>query len=304
MDLGLKDIGFTFIVGAITILGFELILFYFLNTNITGFFSGKIGLGVAPKKSKLNANTTGSNNQMESIIGTSGFLLLSFTIGIIVEDASYKFMDPDKIPIFEEWLSNIYPQRKKMDVASVHVLMNDCDKLIPNSLGKDLARVNAFTKGLYHPDSYKRDTINQIEQWFVNSNPESSPIRMWPKFNKSVEGAIKGLYYVAKNTVFLKENYYDELKRIQNRIDLSRSLLILSVIYFFISLPFAIIALFYKGSNRIPLRSYLIVYITFLSAWYFSNLAYRRESEEFNKRVFGYFSTMLLNERLFKSEGK
>lgn len=48
MDLGIKEIGITFIVGAFFILGLELILFYFFGLQLTGFFQGAWGL--TPRK--------------------------------------------------------------------------------------------------------------------------------------------------------------------------------------------------------------------------------------------------------------
>jgi len=38
MDLGLKELGITLMVGAFFILGLEAIMHYFFNTQLTGFF--------------------------------------------------------------------------------------------------------------------------------------------------------------------------------------------------------------------------------------------------------------------------
>jgi hypothetical protein len=45
MESALKDLGVTFLVGAIAILGIEFVLHYLLNIDLTGFFRGRLGLG-------------------------------------------------------------------------------------------------------------------------------------------------------------------------------------------------------------------------------------------------------------------
>ena len=46
MEPGIKELGSTFIVGAFTILGLELILYYFFEKTLTGFFQGRLGLQI------------------------------------------------------------------------------------------------------------------------------------------------------------------------------------------------------------------------------------------------------------------
>lgn len=57
MDFGLKEIGITFMVGAFTILGFELVLFYLCGLGITGFFRERLGFTNIKKTPKMNRST-------------------------------------------------------------------------------------------------------------------------------------------------------------------------------------------------------------------------------------------------------
>jgi len=103
MDLGIKELGITFMVGAFTILGFELLLHHFFNIQLTGFFKGKLGLD-----GQESTNQTASAKRLsrrvevdakEQTMKTAVFIGLAFAIGILAEDLSYKYVDSIQFPI-------------------------------------------------------------------------------------------------------------------------------------------------------------------------------------------------------------
>src|SRR5687768_3384197 len=105
MDFGLKELGITFMVGAFTILGFELVLYHLLAVSVTGFFRERLGfensdnekktkrLGGRPFHNKsLRANRKSTDDSFHSM-RLAVFIGFSFAIGILAEDISYKFVD-------------------------------------------------------------------------------------------------------------------------------------------------------------------------------------------------------------------
>jgi hypothetical protein len=94
MDLGIKELGITFLVGAFTILGLELILYYFLGIPLTGFFQGKLGLQ-GKKRTSNHRNTEVRDQTMRTAV----FIGLAFAVGILAEDISFKYVDSIQSPI-------------------------------------------------------------------------------------------------------------------------------------------------------------------------------------------------------------
>jgi hypothetical protein len=101
---------------------------------------------------------------------------------------------------------------------------------------------------------------------------------------------VGSIYYTAKNEVFRNDNYYDELRAYQFRIDFARafsfsSLIVLVVtLISFSSLPSRPPALRRQIAKRL-----LVLAIFFLCGYWIGRLAYTAEEREFDKRVYGYF---------------
>ena len=119
---------------------------------------------------------------------------------------------------------------------------------------------------------------------------------------QSFSSRVNEMYYNAKNKVFGHENYHQELSEIQDRISFSRSLALLCFVFF--SLHCALFLLFagvaFKNwkTHRIsdmdlgrvkPLGSLAVVYVLGMCL---AAMAYRSESDNFNKRVFGYYISL------------
>jgi hypothetical protein len=278
MDTALKDLGVTFLVGAFAILGFEFVLHYLLDKDLTGFFRGELGLTQASEGAK-------AAQEARSNIRTTVFVALAFAVGIVAEDASYKFMDSGWLPL----------QTNSKASMRAAVLMRKCDhdSLVPSRLGFELAQAHAFTRF-----TWAGAEAEPLEAWLSTCSTDAKPECHRIPTNIS---AIDGLYYFAKNTVYRNDNYYDEMRRIQTRSEFSRSVLILAS--FYAALAIAIIVLLKVLPSRQPgfqargtslrregLRVLtLLLFLAAISYW-----AFYRESLEFNKRAFGYFSSQLL----------
>lgn len=111
-------------------------------------------------------------------------------------------------------------------------------------------------------------------------------------------GAVaNSLYYRAKNTVYRQENYFAELSLVQTRIDFSRSLAFVSMLFVMVGI---LETVFYpstgstaNGAQRLPqmkrVGGFCAVYVAIGGV---GLSCFVSEEREFNSRVFGYYSTM------------
>lgn len=108
MDLGLKELGITFLVGAFTILGLEMILYHFCSIKLTGFFHGRLGLSDSPEKTRTPESKNGDESDRELTMRTAVFIGLAFAIGVLAEDVSEKYRDGLHIP-FNSVSGRVFP---------------------------------------------------------------------------------------------------------------------------------------------------------------------------------------------------
>src|SRR5262245_3656005 len=88
MELDLKELGLTLLVGAFTILSCEAILHYFFNIRVIGFFEGRLGLQrKAAPRSGANGDQAGRRDD-EATLTLAVFVAFAFAIGVIFEDFS------------------------------------------------------------------------------------------------------------------------------------------------------------------------------------------------------------------------
>jgi hypothetical protein len=338
MDLGIKELGITFLVGAFTILGIELILYHYFHIHLTGFFQGRLGLAGADAvdaEKKSNEDKDKAETK-ELTMRTAVFIGLAFAIGILAEDLSSKYRDSLFIP-FRSVSERILPDSLvgALDLPVIFdsrfktlIYLNDEQKLVPNALAKDLAYTQAFS----HVDPARG---KKIEEWIADDQNRCTPGRdataTCPSLSELTH-SIHKLYYYAKNNAYGHENYYDEMKRIQIRLDFSRSISMIALIYFCIAVfmlvplqlaPTSWLMRKLPGINawllkvkqslrtkrperevddprphqfsmlfRVPMVLLILFMVYFVGGW-----AYAREAEEFNKRAFGYFSSMQIKQK-------
>jgi hypothetical protein len=324
MDLGLKEIIITIMLGAYTLLGLEIILFALFRLRFKGFFRDTLGFD----RYRVPRNTSPYPMKIAVFIG------LSFGVGIVAEDLSYKFVD-NELPF---GLLSRYDSRVKS-------LIGDIESPAVNPLAKELALNGAFRISAENPEESRR-----TEAWILSGEPYHDPCAQTPE-HCFVKHSIIDLYYQAKNTVYTNPNYYDELKRIQARSDFTRSIAIIGFFYWAlipVLLLFLLAVRVYARRHRLRIvtrdasvseaedsnvivaaeherknrqqnlvrvhwasrRSFelsrakfttalelmgALTVIILLSGW-----AYTNETREFNKRAFGYFSTGLATSRVTK----
>ena len=122
----------------------------------------------------------------------------------------------------------------------------------------------------------------QLQRHGLYNNPDTSSV-------------ISQLYYTAKNTVYQHSNYFEELQLIQKRIDFSRAMVLMSALAVILSgIPCVIIySIKTQSSNERSSKVVFSPYLICILACISSSRNFVHEEKEFNKRVFGYFSTMM-----------
>src|SRR5262245_22459551 len=156
MDFGIKELGITFMVGAFTILGFELIFYCFFNKELTGFFSGRLGLqdeSASPNDLQTSQapNKADSDDKKETM-RLAVFVGLAFAVGILAEDASYSYVESLNIPfrrIPAAIVGRLSPTGAHFDStydSRLRTIITDPDNgnPAPQWLAMDLARTNSF----------------------------------------------------------------------------------------------------------------------------------------------------------------
>jgi len=315
MDLGLKELGITLMVGAFFILGLEAIMHYFFNTQLTGFFQDVLKSRAVSRATHADEQighediaATGSNQQKEHTASVVLFIAASFAVGIIAEDLSFKYVDSSGLPV-KTIPAKVLPKSiinlaglPTEDDDRVATLIADMSDPRPSPLIRDLAANDAFLI------SDRKGIGQKFQNWIKEPHCRpGDPVDKCPTVDE-VNGAIQSLYYHAKNTVYDNPHYYDELRRIQARLEFTRSLSLIGLFFFILAVLSAVVLLLkqiltprkddeFQTSSR-NLRARVPVFLALLFGVYFFCLwAYARETDAFNKRAFGYFSTMLIADR-------
>ncbi|KQW46723.1 MULTISPECIES: hypothetical protein [unclassified Roseateles] len=307
MDMALKDIGITFLVGAFTVLALDWVLLHIAGLNLTGFFSGeRLGLEVPDRAGKPVAplKAYGHKKSFDPTMTAAVFAGLSFGVGILAEDLSYKYMDSVPVPSWrsihaEQLFGDDELWNFQKDSRLRTLLKRDRARetgWLPKDLAKDLAKANAFSLA-------RIDKAADVEAWLTS--PTASAANLDPDARDScvdagcirgetLKGAIANLYYFAKNKVYGDKNYYDEMRRIQARMEFSRSIALVSFFYLIVSIFVG--AVVFCCRRNVPLKAIGRRTGTALAALFCIHAAavwaYEREADEFNKRAFGYFSSM------------
>jgi len=250
MDFGLKEIGLTLLIGAFTISGFELILRYVFNKSAIGFLENNMrfipGAKAPPNES---AGTRNDEKTMSALV----FLGFSFLFGLLAEDISYKYEDSVQMPFksIPAMTVKLLSQSVREQMGFEHILsrfdsristlvgnLAETPKITP--LAKELAQSEAFRK-------VDQDKGKKVEAWIKKpTNLMADSTSDGELSQKDVAASITGLYYLAKNQVYGNANYYDEMKRIQSRLEFSRSISMIAFLYLLFGLALSSVSLIYK----------------------------------------------------------
>jgi hypothetical protein len=225
MDVAIKEVGATLLIGLFTVLTADAFAVYLLGRRLIGFFDKKLGFDD-------NVKTK-----------TTLLLAVSFAGGLLAEDISYKFVDDETNPVVAtsssaaaagEWIKKIVTGEKADPLAShraisrrdfrfhtlsVHRLnpAASVHEITPTALGSEIGALNLFTtSGVTFGDLDPR----VVDGWFAAGQASSISAACV----RSVEIAVERLYYQAKNTVFLQQTLFQEMTRIETRLDFARSI--------------------------------------------------------------------------------
>jgi len=298
MGFEIKDLGMTFLAGCFVLLGIEAFVHFTYGKSFSGFFVGKWGLHHA---------SPGAN------LSWSVLVALCFLVGLLTEDICIKYDDLGARYLYQGapflmdpiWELTDEHSRLTHDALRNTTLItnlrseNPKDKLNLTELGGELVRRHAFSRFDPNPNrGAKVEALMTRATKGVVLRKESNPIE--------IQTSIQQLWMHAHNRIYRAEPGYSEIERIQRRCDFSRTI---SVVSFFFAI-FAAIAMVLTGiwqsyqsvrhrshdSFNPPsgwLKGGVLCLAMFLLVYVCSTIAFARETFEVNKRVFGYYSTML-----------
>ena len=312
MDLGIKELGITLIVGVFTLLGAEVIAHFLFKRPLTTFFHDLFRSNKTAAADTPDAPVTmGEKDGKEATVTVAVFVGLVFAVGMVVEAISFKYVDdhsllPKKLPamVMGQELTRTIGMPPKDD-DRVAVLIGSLDNPYPSPLAIDLAHSDAFLIS----DSAR--TGLRVQDWIKNPNRGSLGAIDAPS-RSDVEKSIASLYYFAKNMAYSHENHYHELSQIQARLEFARSLAVIGFLYLVVVVAFVVFQLARLGYRKVfkrpgpqtsrddfrkMSRRTALVAASFFCAYLFGLWAYSRETEAFNKRAFGYLSSHLIQER-------
>lgn len=280
MDLELKNLGMTLAIGGFAVYGILFIIKICRAKWVPRFFSVEEG--------KLQ------------IQHAAVYLALVLATGIILEDVSKN-----------------YAARRTNFLSTVCNFFVDSDnELRLLSLFKDVelsdTKVKLTPKPIFRELQLVKPKHLVVEQHLavINSHippgagisAHSTPCTIDSKQNvEAFRGALDGLFYDAKTLVYRNDNYNKELTDISMRLDFSRALTILCLIFAFLYLLFSVFGFVPGLKDFLDIdcneRSKLIT----LTALYaigicFAGAAYRIEQNNYNLRVFGYYISTRLYE--------
>lgn len=297
MDLGIKELGITLMVGVLTLLGAEIIAHYVINRPFTTFFKDLFG---ADKSS-----AAGNKNDKEATAIVTLFVVIVFAVGLIVEAISFKYVDDEKLWIkrlpalvMGEGLTHWLGMPSKDD-DRVAVLIESLDNPKPSALAIDLAWSDAFLIS----DNSK--TGLKVQNWIKSKNRcvPGTEISDCPS-RYEVEASIASLYYYAKNMAYSDQQHYHELSQIQARLEFARSLAVIGFLYLVVVISVQGFRTrrkrdSAKAGTQVKTSRFAVPLVVagFLCAYVFGLWAYGRETEAFNRRAFGYLSSNLVYEK-------
>lgn len=302
MELDLKNIGQTLAIGGFTIFG----LFHLIS------------LCKASWKSKLTSLFTGDQKFPRATM----LLALIFVVGMLVEDISKNFTA-------ERWsVAKIFyipfDTDKQLLLRSLFEVDSSSEQYIlrPKPLYVDLMSVEH--DNLYFTNHSKKIIdIQKAENPIDIQKAENSKAFLIGSFKvdrKSVDNedgalrvAVSGMFYAAKNRVYMDGNYFSELREIVARINFARSIIFICLLYFvgyllalliwflawmkFRFLPDKLDFKFFHSLLAVNVRLVSLFLLAYLVGAVLAGIAFRSESRENNQRVLGYYTSIIANSK-------
>jgi hypothetical protein len=280
MDLELKTLGQTLAVGGFAVYATLLLVRICRAEWVPRFFSSEDG--------KLQLQHT------------AVYLALVFAAGIILEDVSKN-----------------YAARRTTFLSSVFNEVLDSDnELRLRSLFKDVtltdSKIELTPRPILRELQHLTPPHKAVEPHFKTINDFISPLAAVPvplplaidtkKAVSDFRAAVDGVFYDAKNLVYRDDNYYKELNEISTRIDFTRSLTFLCLVFSFIYLLFTVFGFIPKmrtffDIDRKERKTLIVLTVLYGLGIWLSGTAYRSEQTHYNLRVYGYYISLGLAEK-------
>lgn len=281
MNIELNELGMTFLVGALVILGIDAIRFAAWGTHLTRL-SEEIVNNVAEDKGT-------------AVITSGIFIGLSFATGLLVEDACYKFHDP-----FLYWPLEAAHQVIGVALPSSGDLKIDLQRsVLFEKLSLDARRLTPLGEQVCNAKLLQRSFASEgepVATWMCGDG--ARPVRgNEPDPFYVVDRTIRSAFYFAKNRVYNDPQYLGEMTRIQSRLEFSRTVATLTfggAALTLLLIPLRAFALRADPRQRQRrTRNATLLALAFVTIYILAYVAYMQESEEYNKRVFGYYAAMI-----------
>jgi hypothetical protein len=267
MNIELKDLALTLLIGLYTCLALRAIANQISQASFRRLLITSIPeLKELASESRKNAGTPG-------LFASAIALGLCVSAGLVVQDLSFRSGDAGTMPWFLE----------HSPAGGVHWLRH---RYAPSSTG-ELPRHSSESDLRW--SALGGSSGSQLYKELAANVFALTPNVPRPPVSKYIEGCYQALYYRAKNTVYRVPQYFEELDRLQSRIDFARSWTTVSWALAGIACLLMAASALRRKETLGLLKLALILGLLHLASFY----AYHRESDEYNKRVYGYFSTML-----------
>ncbi len=137
--------------------------------------------------------------------------------------------------------------------------------------------------------NYTQDTLLP----FVTKEYDSTgTIICSPQLMASLDSEIIALYYQAHNKVYLNQTYFDELTRLDSRLDFARSLTFLSYILVLFALAHLIWHVILRFNHKGSLTKPIILLVLYIVTGALGRVTFEAEQDHYNARIFGYFESL------------
>jgi hypothetical protein len=272
MDLELKHLGQILAIGGLIVFGF----FHLISL---------ISPSWRTKATFLSANG-------QKLYESAVILALVFAAGILADDTS-------QIISVQRWQSTAFydllDRGKKLLLKNLFEVDHHEKEVIhikPQPLYEDLQNIT-------HKDKTFIKYYEQVKTILkLNETPENQ-YKISGEEIAALEAAVRSMYYAAKNIVYRNGNYFNELQEIKTRVDFTRSLVIVCVIYLpcylvlgvWCFLPDKLSSII--GAARAKRNLILALILLYGVGIFLAGYSWKIEERSYNLRVFGYYASIV-----------
>lgn len=264
MELDLAGLGLTIAAGAAATLAL-----WWVVTRCAD------GVPFVPKKLPM------ATSKELTLLGSALALAGIFGLGMFVENLS-KSLVGNPPPVGARWPFLFWVLPSDTDLrASVVIKQHKTDEWTSTRTGKRLGSERLFARSLGAEGA-------ELDQALQASRPGAEYAR------RAVE--LERVFYVAKNHLYQVDNYYSELRAIEQRIAFARSCSAVAIVILAGGSLFILVVRLIRKKKSHLSRDFFLTLGVGLSLWWACRIVYVTEQFNYNVRVFGYWSTVLTPE--------